>query len=197
MIVLIASLAIAGVGCSKSNNKSEQEIKSTIESYNETLRESYFGKDAENSEELFVDKIILGKANWRSMFISLLYSQGEITEVEQSIDYSKIEVKDDFAKAVTDIKMNIVDKNNKETETFNRKEAYLLKNVDGKWKIHSIFEAEHSENKERNYKDFVKSKDFEKYGDAEGNIFVGDDKSKNIYEEKFYIWMEKIHGRKK
>lgn len=190
MFILIISLIVLNVaGCSK--NQNIEEIESVINKYNANLEKSYMGEEVTNSKEIFLNDEILEKANWRNKFINLIYSD-EVSKYKNNIEYKDIKINENLAKVITEAKVTIENKDLKDTESYTRHEAYLLEKIDGKWKIHSIFEGDIAPNKEKGYQDFIKENDLKKYGEMNSNYYLGDEKSKNVYKDKYEIWMKKI-----
>ena len=175
LLAVITIISIFGItGCTKGDNKeSEKQIKSVINEYNETLKEAYNGKEAKNNKELFSDDNIFKESDARSEIISEYYSMADVKSVEQTIDYTSIDIKSEYAKAITEIKVNVSDEKSKveKPNQINRHETYILKKTDKKWKIHSIIEAEFEEKNKEEYDKFIKEEDFVKYGNGEGKFY--------------------------
>lgn len=168
--MLVISLAIVGIGCS--NIKDHKEIKSVVNEYNETLEKAYFEDEVKNSEELFVDSNTLEESNWKNKLVYLMNSNSEYKERNESIDFNYINIKNNFARAVIVRNTERLDENSELYSPGVEPEAYLLQKIDGKWKIHSIFEVVVSPEKEKYFKEFAKSDDIESYGKSKGRYYV-------------------------
>lgn len=158
----------------------KEKIQSIINEYNNTVKNSYSGIYDKIDRSLFNNDNVFEELNSKNGYIASLYESPSVTNIDQKIEFIKIDIKEDLARVQIKRELSIQTEGDNTKEQFKDDEAYLLQKVAKNWKIVNAYINEMGNTDE--FTDYINANvsDLKKYLHLE-NVYTTNESYKSLF----------------